>query len=45
MLDVEFPVMIDPPEGTGGEPGILSGLLFGGVELSTVKKKTNSNCI
>lgn len=39
----ELPVMMDAPAGgAGGDPGIESGLLFGGVEPSTLdfKKET-----
>ena len=33
--DAEFPVVIEPPiNAAGGDPGMLSGLLFGGVLLS-----------
>lgn len=36
--ELQLPVLIEPQMKAGGEPGMDSGLLFGGVELSTVKR-------
>lgn len=33
--EAELPVVIEPQTNAGGDPGIDSGLLFGGVEDST----------
>ena len=43
MDEAELPVVIEPQTNAGGDPGIDSGLLFGGVELSTGEESVSKN--